>query len=336
MTRSNQHRELTKYISHRSSLLKAARASSRPLSLGSLLLVVAFMTGLNSSARAQSLNPQSGKTTEIAAVAPAEGEASEGLMVSVPVPAPTDRQPEIVANPGRPAMATSALLTPMGYAQFESGLLYAADSAAFSNRSGQEETMRLTVAPFLQVILSSEPVAYSNTAREDLTQRGDATGGVQVVLMPGYAAKPTISCSYLHLIRAGTASSLDIGGYANSALLMASSDLGHFHVDANAFLNETEGPVRRSQLGQAVAVSHPLTPKLGATAELRYFTEPLTGGSGLSTLWAASYSIRPNFVLDTGLVHGFTDTSTRWQVASGITYVLPRRIWNFSRYSSRP
>ena len=112
--------------------------------------------------------------------------------------------------------------------------------------------MRLTVAPFLQVILSSEPVAYSSTAREDLTQRGESTGGVQVVLMPGYAAKPTISCSYLHLIRGGTASSLDIGGYANSALLMASSDLGHFHIDANAFLNETEGPVRRRAIGAGV------------------------------------------------------------------------------------
>ncbi len=129
----------------------------------------------------------------------------------------------------------------------------------------------------------------------------------------------------------GTASGLDIGGYANSALLMASSDLGHLHVDANVFVNETEGPVRRAQLGQAVAFSHPLTSKLGATAEMRHFTQPLTGGSVYSTLWAASYSIRPNLVIDTGLVNGLTSTSTRWQVASGITYVLPRRLWRSSR-----
>lgn len=252
------------------------------------------------------------------------------LSLVVPVPIIQDKQPDLTANPGRPAMATSALLTPLGYAQFESGLLYAAGSAEFSNRSGDEETMRLTVAPRLQFIVATEPIAYSNTGSETLTQRGDATGGVQVVMMPGHGVRPTISMSYLHLLKGGTATSLDIGGYANSALWMASSDLGRFHVDANAFLNETEGPVRRGQWGQAVAVSHPLTAKLGATAELRYFTQPLTGGDGFSALWAASYSVRPNLVFDTGLVRGFNGTSTQWQVASGFTYVLPHRIWSFS------
>jgi hypothetical protein len=252
------------------------------------------------------------------------------LSLVVPVPVMEDKQPDLTANPGRPAMATSALLTPLGYAQFESGLLYAAGSAEFSNRSGDEETMRLTVTPRLQFIVAAEPAAYSNTGSETLTQRGDSTGGVQAVMMPGHGVKPTISMSYLHLLKGGTASSLDIGGYANSALFMASSDLGRFHVDANAFLNETEGPVRRGQWGQAVAVSHPLTTNLGATAELRYFTQPLTNGDGFSALWAASYSVRPNLVFDTGLVRGFTGTSTQWQVTSGFTYVLPHRIWSFS------
>ena len=195
--------------------------------------------------------------------------------------------------------------------------------------------MRYTVAPSLQFILSSEPVAYSSNAQEELTQRGDAQAGVQVILMPGHGARPTISGSYLHLLKMGTASSLDIGGYANSAVLMASADLGHFHVDDNVFLNETEGAIRRAQWGHAVAVSHSLTPKVGATAELRYFTQPLTGGTGLSALWAGNYSIRPNLVIDTGLVRGFTGTSTQWQVASGVTYVLPHKIWSFSRTTAR-
>jgi hypothetical protein len=314
-----------------------ALASSHSLSWWKLLLVIACASGMGASAQSQNLNlPAGTKPVEMAAIDAPDGDMSgvpsTGMVISTPVSVPVtdDKQPEITANPGRPAMATSALLTPVGYAQFESGLLFAADSAGFSNRSGEEETMRVTVSPFLQFIVAAEPIAHTSKEQEDLNQRGDSTVGLQVVMMPGHGVKPTISSSYLHLVRMGTASSLDIGGYANSVLLMASSDLGHVHVDANVFLNETEGPVRRAQLGQAVALSHPLTPKLGATAELRHFTEPLSGGSVYSTLWAAGYSIRPNLVIDTGLVNGFTGTSTRWQVASGVTYVLPHRLWGSS------
>jgi hypothetical protein len=313
------------------------QASSHSLSRWKLLLVIACASGMGASAQSQNLILPAGTTpVEMAAIdahdGDMSGDPSTGMVISTPVSVPVtdDKQPEITANPGRPAMATSALLTPVGYAQFESGLLFAADSAGFSNRSGEEETMRVTVSPFLQFIVAAEPIAHTSTEQEDLSQRGDSTVGLQVVMMPGHGVKPTISSSYLHLVRMGTASSLDIGGYANSVLLMASSDLGHVHVDANVFLNETEGPVRRAQLGQAVALSHPLTPKLGATAELRHFTEPLSGGSVFSTLWAAGYSIRPNLVIDTGLVNEFTGTSTRWQVASGVTYVLPHRLWGSS------
>jgi uncharacterized protein YwlG (UPF0340 family) len=314
-----------------------AQASSHSLSWWKLLLVAACTSGMGASAQCQNLNlPAGSKPVEMATIdahdGDMSGDPSTGMVISTPVSVPVtdDKQPEITANPGRPAMATSALLTPVGYAQFESGLLFATDSAGFSNRSGEEETMRVTVTPFLQFIVAAEPIAHTSTEQEDLNQRGDSTAGLQVVMMPGHGVKPTISSSYLHLVRMGTASSLDIGGYANSVLLMASSDLGHLHVDANVFLNETEGPVRRAQLGQAVAFSHPLTAKLGATAELRHFTEPLSGGSVYSTLWAAGYSIRPNLVIDTGLVNGFTGTSTRWQVASGVTYVLPHRLWGSS------
>jgi hypothetical protein len=325
-------------ISHQLVQQNEPQASSPSRSACKLLLEIALTGGMSVSAQSLNLNPPAGtKPVETAAIdghgAGISGDPSTGMVISTPVsvPATEDKQPEITANPGRPAMATSALLTPVGYAQFESGLLFAADSAGFSNRSGDEETMRVTVSPFLQFIVAAEPLAHTSTGRKALNQRGDAAAGLQVVMMPGHGIKPTISSSYLHLIRMGTASSLDIGGYSNSALLLASSDLGHLHVDANAFLNETEGPVRRAQLGEAVAFSHSVTAKLGATAELRHFTEPLTGGSVYSTLWGASYSVRPNLVIDTGLVNGLTDTSTRWQVASGITYVLPHRLWGSSR-----
>jgi hypothetical protein len=247
------------------------------------------------------------------------------LAVAVP-----ESVPEVAANPGRPALATSALLIPLGYLQTESGILYAAGSAEFRHRSAQEETFRLTVMPRLEFIFGAEPMASSNTAVDRTMDAGDWIGGAQVLLHSGAGRVPTISAGYLRLARAGTATDLDIGGFSNSALLMASCDFGLFHVDANGFLNEqSDGRVRRGQLGDAVAVTHPLTPKLGLTGEIRHFTQPLLDGeaNGVGAMLALAYSVRPNLVLDAGAVRGLTSTSTHWQAVGGITYLLPRRLF---------
>jgi hypothetical protein len=45
-------------------------------------------------------------------------------------------------------------------------------------------------------------------------------------------------------------------------------------------------------------------------------------------LFALSYSLRPNLVLDGGFSHGFTSTSTLWQSFAGFTYLLPKRLWH--------
>ncbi len=323
----------------------SAQRSGKGLAIAALLLTLSFPGGFRmlaqSGARPESVllrlsdSRVTGENGLSNATLSSEGTrlvpAVPSSSLLEPVRIPIVAEPDVSANPGRPAMATSALLTPVGYAQIENGLLYAADSAEFSGRDGLEETVRVTVTPRLQFIVSAEPIAWSVTDKGDSSQRGDVDGGVQVVAWSGRGAKPTIAMSYLRLVRSGSATDLDIGGYANSAILMASSDFGRCHVDANGFLNETEGQVRRLQFGQAVALSHPITAKLSGTAEVRHFTEPLTGGNGFSTLWAVGYALHPNLVFDAGVVRGFTESSTRWQIASGFTYVLPQRIWGFSR-----
>ncbi len=236
--------------------------------------------------------------------------------------------PGLNANPGRPAMATSALLTPQGYVQFENGSLIASGAAQFADRVAQEETMRFTVTSRLQFIFTAEPVAYSTSSSRNSIQEGDVTGGLQTVLKSNQGWRPTVAIGYLRLLRGGSATNLDIGGFKNSAILQASSDFGRYHVDANGFLNEqTQAAVRRAQWGQAVAVSHPITPRLSLTGEVRHFTEPFHDGVGWGAMLAAAYSIRPNLVLDSGIVRGLTSDSTHWQAASGFTYVLPHRLW---------
>ena len=46
-----------------------------------------------------------------------------------------------------------------------------------------------------------------------------------------------------------------------------------------------------------------------------------------NALWAASYVLQPNLILDAGFDHGLTSTSTQWQTFAGFTYVLPHRLW---------
>jgi len=43
----------------------------------------------------------------------------------------------------------------------------------------------------------------------------------------------------------------------------------------------------------------------------------------VGNLWAASYPVRKNLVVDVGFEHGLTSTSTQWEVFGGFTYLLP-------------
>ena len=53
------------------------------------------------------------------------------------------------ANPARPTVSTPATLTPVGYLQFENGVLYATDSPEFSKRLGiNQVTKFIKLAPF--------------------------------------------------------------------------------------------------------------------------------------------------------------------------------------------
>ncbi|HEX3104765.1 MAG TPA: hypothetical protein VHQ22_09965, partial [Terriglobales bacterium] len=140
-------------------------------------------------------------------------------------------------------------------------------------------------------------------------------------------AKPTIAASYFHSVYGGDAPDLDIGSSNNSTLLLASADLGKFHYDANVFLNEVViDPVRRSQFGQSLSVSHPLTTRFGLSGEIWHFTQPFIRGNAIGNLWALSYSASRDLVFDAGFDRGLTNTSTHWEILAGFTYLLPRRL----------
>src|SRR5215471_251578 len=222
----------------------------------------------------------------------------------------TDDVPE--ANPARPTVATPATLTPVGYLQFENGVLYAEDSTEFSSLVAISQVTKLTVNPRLQFLLASAPFVHSGLGTDKEVHAGDVLAGVQVVLAPGEGHRPTISASYFGRIYASPASDIDIGTPQHALLLMASGDVAGFHYDANAFFNEeTQDNVGRAQFGQTISISHPVK-KFTIAGELFHFTQPFIRGNAVGNLWAVSYTVRPNLVIDAGFVHGLTSTSTKW------------------------
>ena len=237
-----------------------------------------------------------------------------------------DETPE--CNPGRPTVSTPATLTPVGYLQFENGVLYAADSQEFSRRFGVNQVTKLAVHSRLQLLFLAEPLTHSSSAgASDGYGPGGIGAGVQGVLMKGEGARPTISVSYIRQFYGGSATDLDMGSANNSTIVLVSTDLGKIHFDINGMANEqVDGAVRRAQFGETLSVSHPLG-AFTVAGELWHFSQPLTHGNAAGNLWALSYPFKKNLVADAGFERGLTSTSTQWEGFAGFTYLLPHRLW---------
>lgn len=258
-------------------------------------------------------------------------------VAQAPEPGPVQASPPNVsdgpaANPARPTVSTPATLTPVGYLQFETGGLFASHSPELNSQTSINEVVKLTVAPRLEFLVASEPLANTSVVGDvregEVDDAGDVSLGVQAVILPGKNAKPTVSVSYLHRIYGGAAPDLDIGSAKNSLLLLISADVRGFHYDANAIFNEQVAtPVRRAQFGQTLSISHPLAGDFSLTGEIWHFTQPFLRGNAVGTLWALSFAPRKNLVFDGGFDRGLTGSSARWEGFAGFTYLLPHRLW---------
>ena len=242
--------------------------------------------------------------------------------------AQSDAPDEVEANPGRPTVSTPATLTPVGYLQFETGVLGANDSPEFSSRVGFNETVKLSVASRLELVAASEPIVHYTSDGITANSTAEVFLGAQIVLAHGDGAKPAVAVSYFHRAYDGGAPDVDFGSPVNSGLLLVSADVKGFHYDANAMLNElTQGPVRRAQYGQSLSVSHPIAGKLSLSGEIWHFTQPFLRGNAVGNLWAVGYAARKTLVFDVGFDRGLTSTSTQWEAFAGFTYLIPHRFW---------
>jgi len=176
-------------------------------------------------------------------------------------------------------------------------------------------------------MVSAQPYAHSRVEGQLTNEAGGVSLGIQGVIHHGQAAKPTIAVSYFRQIYGGNAPDLDIGSSTNNFLILASADVKGFHYDANVFFNEVvKDPVRRVQFGQSLSISHPLGKNFSVTGEIWNFSQPFLQSNAVGTLWALSYRVRKNLVVDGGFNRGLTSTSTQWEAFVGFTYLLPYKI----------
>jgi len=166
------------------------------------------------------------------------------------------------------------------------------------------------------------------------------------------SALPTIAFAWLECIHNGSAPDIDLGSQDRTGLFLFS---GHapgldVHYDINLIVSQQSADlpsllnpalshhVRRGQFGQTFSVDRPfLNPNLQFSAEIYHFSQPLVAFTSAGTavpranltgaLLAFSYQLHPTLVLDAGLEHGLTSTSTEWQSFAGFTYLLPHRLW---------
>jgi hypothetical protein len=245
--------------------------------------------------------------------------------ISAPAQTITDSVPE--ANPARPTVSTPATLTPIGYLQFETGSLGAATSPEFDTRIGVNQVTKLTVLPRLEFFVQTEPYIHSGLGQERAIHPGEVFVGAQTVLLTGAPARPTIAVSYVRRLYESPAPELDLGTFRESGTILVSQDVAGFHYDGNLIVTEeTQSAVRRAQLGQTLSISHALK-KFTISGELWHFTQPYLHSNAVGNLWAISYPLRRNLVLDAGFDRGLTTTSTHWEEFIGFTYLLPHRLW---------
>lgn len=231
------------------------------------------------------------------------------------------------ANPGRPTVSTPATLTPVGYLQFETGVLGAEHSPDLPNQISFNEVMKFSLNTRVELLLQTQPFAHSDLGPFRSNDPGDISAGLQAVLLPGTKKRPTVSVSYFRRVFGGTAPDLDIGSNRQSAIFLVSTDVVGFHVDTNAIFNEQIQDARhRAQFGQTLSISHGLPRNFGLGGELWHFTQPFQNGHAAGFLFGPTYTPRPNLVFDVGFNRGLTSTSTRWELFLGFTYLLPKKL----------
>lgn len=241
------------------------------------------------------------------------------------------------ADPARPTVTSPAHIPPPGYLQFEQGALIVAGAANFDTQTTILQCAKISLSHHIMVQEQWQPEANTRISGVSQNSGGAVTLGAQVLFTDekeGHGSRPTLALGFLDTVHSGPAPDYDGGSAVRSLALLGSGEVKSFHYDANFIVNQVNnGSVRRAQLGQAIAITRNITPKLSVTGEIWHFAQPFTSTHAVGNIYAAAYTLKPTLVLDAGFNRGLTSTSAHWYGFFGFTYLLPHALWHRSGYT---
>jgi len=221
-------------------------------------------------------------------------------------------QDELTAVPNRPTVSTPAQPVQPGVLETEWGI----DAAA--SHQDINGLLKFGISKNFELRLTNNPF----TADSGAHGVGDTALGFKYRLTQDSAHEPSISLMYMAKIpTAGDV--LGSGETDHTFTLLVSKDLGKHHFDYNliaGLLGKPQGGFERTYLN-ALAWSHPIHGKLGATAEFSGTTSPnpLTPASA-QFLAAGTYAARPRFVIDFGMALRIIGDIPDAMFVAGVTY----------------
>jgi hypothetical protein len=209
-----------------------------------------------------------------------------------------DQSEAMAAVPNRPTITTTAETVQRGVLEIEYGFELA-DS--HQNMNG---LLKFGIFRNLELRLANNPFE-----RDDgVTGIADTGVGFKFRAISQKGAVPTVSLLYTASLPTAT-QGLGTGAVGHSVQILASKDFGKHHFDVNEgvqFVGRPQGGYDRNYF-TSLSYSHPITEKLGATAEIAGFSRtnrdiPAT----LTLLGAFTYNVTPRLVLDAGVsINGY-------------------------------
>jgi hypothetical protein len=221
---------------------------------------------------------------------------------------------EIVALPNRPTVSTTAQPVQPGILETEWGVDAASSHqdinglVKFGLTSNSE--VRLTNIPF--------------TANSGMHGFGETAVGFKYRFTRDSGHQPSISLMYMYMFKAPTAATmLGSGEPDHSFTFLASKDVGKHHFDFNLIgnlLGMQTGGFHHNFL-DALAWSHPIRGKWGATAEISGVTSTQDGvRRSAQFLTSALYTPKPRLVLDLGIIERIAGQIPHAMFVAGVTY----------------